>query len=158
MARKATNRRTGPKALDGSKDALKQAAAILSTLSGLRSPTESSEEMGVSLNRYYQLETRALQGMIQALEKRPRGRHRTPEGEVKRLTEEKARLEHDLLRHQALLRTAQRSFGLEPTHPKKAGVRRRRRARVRGRTVLEHLREKAGSDEGAAGAEAESRA
>jgi hypothetical protein len=85
---------------------------LLEVLSGLRGPQEGSQVLGISLNRYYQLETRALQGFIAALEPLPRGRQQTPEREIKQLQGENERLVQDLSRNQALLRAAQRSLGL----------------------------------------------
>jgi hypothetical protein len=102
----------GPKTLEGSAEAKRQAAVVLEVLSGLRGPSEGSEAMGLSLNRYYQLETRALQGLIAALEPRPRGRQRRPEDEIGMLRHEKERLERELARAQALVRAAQRSIGI----------------------------------------------
>jgi hypothetical protein len=104
--------RTGPATLRGTEQAKRQAAVLLEVLSGLRGPQDGSQVLGISLNRYYQLETRALQGFITALEPRPKGRQQTPEGEIKQLRGENERLTRDLSRSQALLRAAQRSLGL----------------------------------------------
>jgi hypothetical protein len=113
---------SGPKVLTGSREAKRQAAIVLEVLSGLRGPTEGSEAMSVSLSRYYQLETRALQGLITALEPRPKGRQTTPEQERDALAREKRRLEREVTRLQALLRAAERAVGI-PAAPKasKAG-------------------------------------
>ena len=142
----------GPKTLTGTAQAKRQTAVILEVLSGLRGPSEGSEAMGVSLNRYYQLETRALQGMILALEPRPKGRQRSPEDEIGALKDDKERLERELARSQALVRAAQRSMGI-PAPPRenrrrmkgKAGksekpVRRRRRV-VRATKAIAVLRQ-----------------
>lgn len=135
-------RPTGPKAVQGSAEAMRQAVAILETLSGIVSPAEASEGLGISVNRYYQLETRALQGLVAALEPRPRGRALTPSRERDRLRAENQRLKQDLLRYQALARTAQRTIGLAKQAPKEASSK-RRRPRVRAKTVLRTLRPKA---------------
>jgi len=108
----AKSKATGPQTLTGSRAAKRQAVVLLGVLSGLRGPEEGSEALEVSLNRYYQLETRGLQGLISALEPRPKGRQRTPEGELEQLRQEKERLSHQLSRNQALLRATQRSLGL----------------------------------------------
>lgn len=140
--RKPPPRPTGPQAVEGSPEAMKQAVAILETLSGIVSPTEASESLGISVNRYYQLETRALQGLVTAMEPRPRGRTLTPARERDRLQVENQRLKQDLLRYQALARTAQRTIGLAKKRPTEAASK-RRRPRVRAKTVLRTLRPKA---------------
>ena len=52
----------------GSEKARRYAAAILSVLSGQTTTAEGSAMMGVTLPRYYVLETRALEGLVKALE------------------------------------------------------------------------------------------
>jgi len=139
-------RPTGPGAVKGSEEAMKLAVAILETLSGITSPTEAREGLGISVNRYYQLETRALQGVVTALEPRPRGRTLTPERERDRLKAEKERLERELLRYQALARTAQKTIGLAKKGQGKGGStkRRSRRPRVRAKAVLKTLKTRTG--------------
>jgi hypothetical protein len=112
MGKRSSVPRTGTARLRGSGQAKRQAAVLLEVLSGLRGPQDGSQVLGISVNRYYQLETRALQGLITALEPRPKGRQHTPEGEIKQLRGENERLTRDLSRNQALLRAAQRSLGL----------------------------------------------
>jgi hypothetical protein len=102
----------GPKTLTGSRVAKRQAAVILEVLSGLRDARDGSTALGVSVNRYYQLETRALQGLIAALEPRPKGRQQSPETRLAMVERERGRLKQELGRYQALLRSAQRSLGL----------------------------------------------
>lgn len=113
----------GPSGLTGSREAKRQAAVLLEVLAGLRGPRDGSRVLGVSVNRYYQLETRALQGFITALEARPRGRQRRPEDELARLRHDKQRLERELGRSQALLRAAQRSLGLPRARAESDGSR-----------------------------------
>ncbi len=121
MKKKAARKRvqkpkpTGAKTLTGSKEAKKQAAIVLEVLSGERGPQEGCEVMGVSLSRYYQLETRGLQGLITALEPKPRGRQSRPEDEIANLKEENRRLKKDLTRNQSLLRSMERSMGIRST-------------------------------------------
>jgi len=113
MRKKAVKARAmGPKTLEGSDQAKRQAVAVLEVLSGERTPTEGCAAMGVSLTRYYLLETRALQGLITALEPRPKGRRRSAEDRIGELEREKARLERELGRTQSLVRAAQRAVGL----------------------------------------------
>ena len=136
---------TGPKTLTGSKEAKKHAAIVLEVLSGVRGPQEGCEVMGVSLSRYYQLETRGLQGLITALEPKPRGRQSRPEDEITKLHDENRRLKRDNIRNQSLLRSVERSMGIRSTiagkgktKAKKTG---RRRVRVsRATRVIGALR------------------
>jgi hypothetical protein len=153
-------RGNGPK-LPGGATAKRHAAVILEVLSGVRGPREGSEAMGVSLNRYYQLESRALGGLIAALEPRPKGRRTTPAQQVEALERDKRRLEQELGRHQALVRAAHRSLGLSTASPTRAAAKgsrvggkgtqatapkRRRRTVQRGAKVISALRRTAGPE------------
>lgn len=135
----------------GSRRARQIAVAILETLAGELGTTDAAAKLGISLSRYYQLEARALQGLLEAVEPRPKGPQKTPEREIKTLRAETKRLEKELRRHQALLRAAHRSVGL-PGAKKASSTRRVRKQRgSRGQTVLQTLRqdpdgEKGGSD------------
>lgn len=133
---------TGAKALKGSATARRHLAVLLEALSGLRGTTEAAEAMGVSLSRYYQLETRALQGMLSALEPRPRGPRKTKEAEIRALRAEKREVERELRRATSLLRAATRSVGVKPAK-KGAKKKRARRGKARGATVLETIRKEA---------------
>lgn len=131
----------GSAALRGSKRAKQVVVAILEALSGELGTTEAAARLQISLSRYYQLEARALQGMLHAVEPRPKGPQKTPERELKALRAEKKGLEKELRRHQALLRAAHRSVGL-PARGKKASSKTRVRQKrgSRGATVLRTLR------------------
>ncbi len=152
----------GPTALSGSLEAKRQAAVVLEVLSGLRGTEDGSHAMGVSLTRYYALETRALQGLITALEPKPKGRQRRPEDELEGLRRERERLERELGRTQALVRAAQRSLGIPGREdgskltgqPKGTGRKRRRRT-VRAMRAAAALR--GAVEEGKAAAKAESK-
>lgn len=111
-AAEAAARTDAAEALPGSRDAKRMAALLLETLAGLRSAPEASEAMGIALARYYVLEERALEAIIQAMEPRPRGRPRTPEAELERLRAEVSRLEREVLRYQTLHRIPQRAIGV----------------------------------------------
>lgn len=102
----------GPKSLRGSFEAKRHATVILEVLAGTRKPVEVCESLGISLMRYYLLETRALQGMLSALEPLPKGRATNPAKEIETLRQDRQRLERDLTRMQTLLRTTQRAAGL----------------------------------------------
>jgi hypothetical protein len=136
-----------PKTLAGSPEAKRLASAVLEVLAGLRSPPDASAALGTSLQRYYLLETRALQGLIAALEPRPRGPRRRPEDKVAALTRERDRLARELLRSQALVRAAQRSVGIAPPKVERPGAdkkgKRKRRPTVRAAKAIEALRQEA---------------
>jgi len=65
---KPPSKKAGPKTLEGSAEAKKIAAVILEVLAGLRATPDACNALEISVNRYYVLETRALQGLISALE------------------------------------------------------------------------------------------
>jgi len=135
---------TGPSTLKGSKQAKASLVVILETLSGACTTGEAAERLSVSLSRYYQLETRALQGMLTALEPRPRGPRKTKDAEIRALKAEKREVERALRRATSLLRAASRSVGVKA--PKKKGAKaKKKRARrcARGATVLATIREEA---------------
>jgi hypothetical protein len=136
----------GPAALTGSGPAKRLAVVLLEVLSGVCGPAEGSRRLGISMTRYYALETRALQGLLHALEPRPRGRAAGPTSAAAR--REQQRLEREVLRLQALVRATQRAVAVVP--PAKNATRRRRRG-VRATKVIAQLRTTADpSDDGAA--------
>ena len=92
-------------------EAQRLAAAILECLAGVRSPPEAAELIGVSLPRYYQLETRALEGLVTALGPRPRGKQPSLELTIARLEKELEAARRDCARQEALVRVTQRSMG-----------------------------------------------
>src|SRR5271155_5570175 len=93
-------------------EAKRLAAAILEVLAGARTPTEAATALSMSVPRYYQVEARALKGLLAACEPRAKGRVRSAEGELATLRQENQRLQRDIMRHQALTRAAQRAVGL----------------------------------------------
>jgi hypothetical protein len=111
------------------------AAVVLEVLSGACGPTAGSQRLGISLPRYYALETRGLQALVAALEPRPRGRVRHVDSAAARREQE--RLERDVLRLQALVRTLQRAVAVAPP-PKE--TRRRRKTKPRATKVIAQLR------------------
>jgi hypothetical protein len=128
---------------DRGMEAKRLAAAILEVLAGARTPTEAATALGLSVPRYYQVETQALRGLLQACEPKPRGRVRSVETEVKTLSKENQRLQRELTRHQALARAAQRAVGLAPPAPviNKAGKKPRKRRVARALSVAERLKQ-----------------
>jgi len=107
----------GARAVRGSDAARRCAALLLEAWSGVRTTQAASEAMGVAVTRFYQLEARALQMIVAAMEPRPKGRQRTAESEVGRLKVEKQRLSRDVERYQSLYRTAQRNLGVAVVRP-----------------------------------------
>jgi hypothetical protein len=145
-----------PKPKEASAKARRTGCAILEVLAGLRTPKEASEALGLSLQRYYSLEARAIEGLVAALEPRPRGRQVSGKVEASRLREERDRLQRELQRAHSLVRVAQRSIGLSAAQSsaqrqkakakaKKAGKRGPRRPSVRARRAIKRLQPK---DEG----------
>lgn len=135
----------GPKALTGSDEAKRRATVILEAMCGQRTTQEASDELQIALVRYYVLETRMLQAIIDALEPRARGRRRDMEAELKKLGDENQRLERELMRMQALHRVTQRAVCVKPEKPVKAKdgkpVRKKRtRKQTRGERVLAALK------------------
>jgi len=110
----------------GGREAKRIAAVILEVLAGLRSPPQAAQTLTISLPRYYQLETRAIAGLVSSCEPRPRGRRRGPLDEGTALKAENERLRQELLRQQSLVRLAQRSMGVSPPIPNPKAKRKRK--------------------------------
>jgi hypothetical protein len=122
----------------GSSEANRFAVVILEVLAGGRSPGEAAQALGVTPPRYYQLETRALEGLVAALEPRLKGKQPSLEGRIAQLEKALSEARRESLRQQALVRAAQRSLGIKPSpvaDGKEAGKdgagRKRRRPAVR---------------------------
>lgn len=124
----------------GSRRARQLAAAVLAVLAGEKTTAQASAMMKISLPRYYQLETRALEGMVQALEPRPAGGQRTPESEIRALTRDNQRLRRELTRVQALVRAAHRSLGLrDPTQKPNGKPKRQARKHNRAKKAIARM-------------------
>jgi hypothetical protein len=122
---------TGPE-IEGSREAIRRMTVLLEVLTGLRGPTEGAQVLGVNLTRYYQLETLGLQGIVSAMEPRPRGRRPRPaEERVAALEAELATLRQELCRAHALLRQAQRAIGLSEPAATRAPAKGRKKAKTR---------------------------
>jgi hypothetical protein len=100
--------------LDAGREAQRLAAAILEVLAGVRTPGQAAEALGISLQRYFQVETRAMQALVAACQPRPRGRGKSADKELTALRRQCQRLQGELGRQQTLARLAQRSIGLAP--------------------------------------------
>jgi hypothetical protein len=97
---------------EASRDAKRLASAVLEVLGGARTPTDAAAALGVSLPRYYQVESRALVGLLAACEPRPKGRGHNPKHDIEALRRQKECLQRELIRQQALVRAAHRTIGL----------------------------------------------
>ena len=130
-----------PAAAPPGKEARQVAAAILEVLAGARTPREAASALGWSVVRYYQVEGRALRGLVAACAPAPRGRQPSAEAELGRLRREQARLEREVARQRALVRVVQRQVGLPPVPAQPAGQKTRRRKATRALVVAERLRQ-----------------
>jgi hypothetical protein len=130
---------------DQSREARRLAAAILEVLAGQRTPSEAATVLGLSVTRYYQVESRALRGLLVACEAPGRGRAQNPLKEMIALRRDKECLQREVLRQQALVRAVQRSVGLTPAAPlpAKAGKKTRKQRVARALAVATHLRQEA---------------
>jgi hypothetical protein len=120
----------------------KHAACVLEVLAGLRSPEQAALALGISLPTYFNLETRALRGLVHGCTPVPPGRTMALLKQVRGLEAKCAALEKQVGRYQALLRNAQRSAGLltAPAQPKaKAPGKRRHKPKVRALRPIEVL-------------------
>jgi hypothetical protein len=93
-------------------EAQRLAATILEVLGGLCSPPEAAQALSISLPRYYQLEARALEGLVGALGPRPRGKQPSLENRVKLLEQQLDSARRQCARQEALVRVTRRTFGL----------------------------------------------
>ena len=137
---------------EASKEAKQLAATLLDVLAGVRTPPQAAESLSVSLPRYYQLEDRALNGLVAACESRPRGRQADGEAQARSVAKENERLKRELARYQSLVRLTQRTVGVSPPPAPSAkesgGKRRKRRPSVRAMRRAERLREEASQEGG----------
>lgn len=146
--RREGRRRRGPyprlKAPLQDPEAKRLCALILEVLGGVRTPTDAAGALGVSVPRYYALEARALGGLLQACQRRAKGRRRTAEGELERLRRSHGEILRERDRLGALLRASQRTMGLpRPEKPERSAKRRKRRPQVRALRASKSLGEPA---------------
>jgi erythromycin esterase-like protein len=126
---------------NASAEARRLAAAILECLAGMRTPRSAAEALKLSLPRYYQLEARALDGMLAACEPRPLGRVKTSASALATLQRECGQWRQECARQQALVRAMQRAIGLAaPPAKTDSSKRRKRRPMVRALKAVEGLR------------------
>lgn len=142
----------------------RQAAVVLEVLAGLRSPEEAAEALAISAPTYYNLETRALRGLVHGCTPEPPGRKMALEKQLREARDEHRALQQQLQRYRALLRTTQRAGEMLVETPakssktkatsgrKKVGSRKPRKPRVRAMRAIEALQ---GSDSAGPGTEHE---
>jgi hypothetical protein len=113
---KTVRKPKGPHALrGGTSEANRLAIAILEVLAGVRTPAEAAANVNLSLVRYFQLETRALQGMVKALEPLPKGKQSSLDVRLRQLEKQLQQSRRECTRQQALVRVAQRTVGFPLT-------------------------------------------
>jgi len=138
----------------GTREANRLALMILEVLAGERSPGEASKLLGIGTARYYQLEIRALNGLVQALEPRPKGKQPSPESRIAKLERALEGARRQCGRQQTLVRAAQRSLGIKAPSAdggkrpsKDRAGRRKRRPTVRALKAARALAADTGAEE-----------
>ncbi len=117
-----------------SPEARKNAAAVLEVLAGLRTPTQAAQVLGLALPGYYNLELRALNGLMSSCEPPRKGRQKDAHRELDEARAQCKKLAAEVQRYQALARATQRTIGLTappPTPGKTESGRKRRKPVVR---------------------------
>lgn len=135
-------RHKGPNIKTGTSDSRRIAAVILEVMAGMRTPNQAAKALNVSIPRYYSLEVQALQGLIVACEPKRKGPGHNPDKKIETLNAQIGRLQSDLSRQQALIRSAQRAIGITaPTTEKTDSKRRPKKPTIRALKVAQMLRQ-----------------
>lgn len=147
-------------------EANRRAAVILTVLAGERLPSEAAEVLGISVTHYYILERKALEGLLAACERKPKGPPGpTDEQRVAKLERELGQARRECQRQAALVRSTQRALGLpaasiQPAkgnaketakNGKPPGKQRRRKPTVRALRAAETLEKNSSSSNSADG-------
>ena len=122
----------------------RRAVLVLEVLAGLRTAGEAADELDIALQGYYNLEERAVKGLVAACEKRPRGPRRDFAKEIEDLEHERDRLRSENARYQALVRASQLSVGVDPDAPK-SKRKRQRKPTVRALRAIDQIQSTAHS-------------
>ena len=93
--------------------ARERGAIVLEVLAGAMQVQEASERLSINPPAYYNLETRAVQGLIQACEPRGKGPGENLRKKIRDLEQEITHLEREARRYQSLTRAAQKAIGLQ---------------------------------------------
>ena len=142
-----------PPEVTASSQARRIAAVLLEVLAGLRATGSAAKELGVTPMRYYQLEERAIGGLIAACEPRPSGLQpeRRDALELAGLREQVRKQAQELNQARSVLRTTRRQLGVatapepivvKPGKPRKDGKPSKhkvRRPTVRALTMVRRL-------------------
>ncbi len=130
----------GPPVQGGSCKARQTAAVILEVLGGVLRPSEAAKALEVSLARYYQVELRALEGLVKACEPAPKGPVANPAKDIERLERRVQRLQNECMRYQSLARATSRTVGLNLSKVEnQAKSKRQRKPVVRALKVAKSL-------------------
>jgi len=145
LERRARN--SVPLAPELTKEARRVATAILEVLAGARTPQQAADALQMSLQRYYQVESRGLHGLLEACVPKPKGRQPDPAGEARALRRHNEQLQRELARQQTLVRMAQRTIGLNPPPAPTAKANgkksRKRKPAARALTLAKRLKQEA---------------
>jgi hypothetical protein len=96
----------------GDTQAHRVAIVVLEVLAGGCTPAEAAQRLHVSLPRYYQLETRAVEGLVRGCQPLPMGKQPALATQLAALEKQVQRLQQECARQQALVRTTQRSLAV----------------------------------------------
>lgn len=134
----------------------REAACVLEVLAGLRSPEEAAKVIGVSVPTYYNLEAKALKGLLHGCRTESPGRRMALEKRVAEAEQRAAELERQLRRYRSVLRNARRAAQIlgDSDESQETGSESgsRRTPRVRARRAIEALGGSGGAaDAGGAG-------
>jgi hypothetical protein len=106
--------------LPGNTQAHRLAIVVLEVLAGGCTPAEAAQRLNISLPRYYQLESRAVEGLVRGCQPLPMGKQPAPAARIAALEKQVQRLQQECARQQALVRTTQRSLAVVlPAKPAK---------------------------------------
>jgi hypothetical protein len=103
----------GPRLKAASPEARRLATAILEVMAGTRMPSDAAKALGTTVNYYYDLERRALNGLLTACEPPDRNKHSIA-NQLITARKEVLRLQQECARYSTLIRAAQRTVGLAP--------------------------------------------
>ena len=122
--------------------ARRKAAGVLEVLAGLRTAEQAAQSLEMSLPTYFNLETRALRGLLFACTPHPPGRQQAVEKKLRDAEARNAELQRQLQRYQALLRVAQHSVGLPAAaNQMPAGKHRRKKPAIRALRAIRLLKQ-----------------
>jgi hypothetical protein len=133
-----------------SQQAKERAAIVLEVLAGTLQVSEASEKLQINAPAYYNLEARALQGLVKGCESRAKGPGINYRKQIRELEEQNRKLEREARRYQSLTRAAQKAIGLmeirqeSPASGNGTGKKPKKRTprKVRAQRAAERLRGK----------------